>query len=54
MCLHHNDIKSTLTANCQGSFDLSEHSSISVGFFHTRKPEKANTGDGVALRCPLP
>jgi hypothetical protein len=54
MCLHHDNIKSTLTAICHGSVDLSERSSISVGFFHTRRPEKADTGDGVTSRCSLP
>jgi hypothetical protein len=47
--LHRDSVKSALTANCQGSFDLSEQSSISVGIFHTRRPEKVDTGGGAAI-----
>jgi hypothetical protein len=49
---HHDNVKSTLTACCQGSIDLSEHSSISVGISHTRRPEKADTGGGAASSAP--
>jgi len=45
-----------LYATCQGSCDLSEthticpkvdvEASISIGFFHTRSPEKDDTGGG--------
>ncbi|KAF1918208.1 hypothetical protein BDU57DRAFT_446411, partial [Ampelomyces quisqualis] len=52
--LPRNSVKSTLAANNQGSFDLSERSSISIGIFHARRPEKANTGGGVASTCSLP
>jgi hypothetical protein len=50
--LHLDSVKSTLTANCQGSFDLSEQSSISVGIFHARRPEKVDTGGGAAMNAP--
>ena len=51
--LHRDSIKSTLTTISQGSFDLSEHRSISGGIFHARRPEKIDTGGGVATMCSL-
>lgn len=51
--LHRDSVKSTLTTMSQGSFDLSEHRSISKGIFHTRRPEKIDTGGGVARTCSL-
>jgi hypothetical protein len=36
----------------RGHFDLSERGSISIGIFHTRRPEKVDTGGGVATMLP--
>lgn len=51
--LHLDSVKSTPTTMSQGSFDLSERCSISIGIFHARRSEKIDTGSGVATMCSL-